>query len=160
MWLEPRERPAGAGTRAEGMGEEGQLTLGDAGRRVRVLCENGQITAAKTALGYLPRNEAPDERMLAEAARQPKRLLSRLPRNLEQRATREVVVLAVVRFARSDAEGAAAALDGPLAARLPEADLTYLWGRVGYEAAREHYDKALAWYARAGDLRLTDEQLT
>src|SRR5207247_454715 len=75
------------------------------------------------------------------------------------RASREGVVLAVVGFARSDAEGAAAALDGPLAARLPEADLTYLWGRVGYEAAREHYDKALAWYARAGDLRLTDEQL-
>src|SRR5438105_4117628 len=25
--------------------------------------------------------------------------------------------------------------------------------------AREHYDKALAWYARAGDLRLSDEQL-
>src|SRR5207247_1800091 len=71
----------------------------------------------------------------------------------------EVVVLAIVRFARSDAEGAAAALDGPLAARLPEADLKYLWGRVGHEAAREHYDKALAWYARAGDLRLTDEQL-
>src|SRR6266705_3363103 len=159
MWLEPRELPEGCSKLADAMMEEGQLTLGDVWRRVRVLFENGQITAAKTALGYLPRNEAPDERMLAEAARQPKRLLTRLPRNLEHRATREVVVLAVVRFARSDAEGAAAALDGPLAARLPEADLTYLWGRVGYEAAREHYDKALAWYARAGDLRLTDEQL-
>ena len=159
MWLEPRELPEGCSKLADAMMEEGQLTLGDVWRRVRVLFENGQITAAKTALGYLPRNEAPDERMLAEAARQPKHLLSRLPKNLEQRATREVVVLAVVRFARSDAEGAAAALDGPLAARLPEADLRYLWGRVGHEAAREHYDKALAWYARAGDLRLTDEQL-
>src|SRR2546427_2061595 len=97
--------------------------------------------------------------MLAEAARQPKRLLSRLPKNLEHRATREVVGRAVVRFGRSGGEGAAAALDGPLAARLPEADLKSLWGRVGHEAAREHYDKALAWYAGAGDLRLTDEQL-
>src|SRR5258708_6330770 len=98
-------------------------------------------------------------RGVAEAARQPKRLLSRLPKNLDHRATREVVVLAVVRFARADEDGAAAALDGPLGSRLPEADLKYLWGRVGHEAAREHYDKALAWYARAGDLRLTDEQL-
>src|SRR5439155_806171 len=137
MWLEPRELPEGCSKLADAMIEEGQLTLGDVWRRVRVLFEYGQITAAKTALGYLPRNEAPDERMLAEAARQPKRLLSRLPRNLEHRATREVVVLAVVRFARSDAEGAAAALDGPLAARLPEPDLKYLWGRVGHEAARE-----------------------
>src|SRR5256885_12750256 len=136
MWLEPRELPEGGARLADEMMEEGQLTLGDVGGGGRVLLENGQITAAKTALGYLPRNEAPDERMLAEAARQPKRLLSRLPRNLEQRATREVVVLAVVRFARSDAEGAAAALDGPLAARLPEADLKNLWGRVRSEERR------------------------
>jgi soluble lytic murein transglycosylase len=159
MWLEPRELPDGCAKVADAMVEEGQLTVGDVWRRVRVLFENGQITAAKTALGYLPKEEAPDERMLAEAARQPKRLLSRLPKNLERRATREVVVLAVVRVARVDEDAAAAALDGPLASRLPEDDLKYLWGRVGHEGAREHYDKALAWYARAGDLRLTDEQL-
>src|SRR5438309_263156 len=78
MWLEPRELPEGCSKLADAMMEEGQLTLGDVWRRVRVLFENGQITAAKTALGYLPRNEAPDERMLAEAARQPKSLLARL----------------------------------------------------------------------------------
>ena len=159
MWLEPRELPEGCSKLADAMMEAGQLTVSDIWRRVRVLFEVGQITAAKTALGYLPKNEAPDERMLAEAARQPKRLLSRLPQNLEHRTTREVVVLAVVRLARDNEDGAAAALDGPLAARLPEADLEYLWSRVGYEGAREHYDKALAWYARAGDLRLSDEQL-
>src|SRR2546425_1236673 len=127
MWLEPRELPEGCSRLADAMMEAGQLTLSDVWRRGRVLFEDGQITAAETAPGYLPQNEAPDERMLAEAARQPQRLPSRLPRNLEHRATREVVVLAIVRFARSDAEGAAAALDGPLlAARLPEADLKYL----------------------------------
>jgi len=111
MWLEPRELPEGCSKLADAMMEEGQLTLSDVWRRVRVLFEYGQITAAKTALGYLAKNEAPDERMLAEAARQPKRLLSRLPKNLEHRATREVVVLAVVRFARADEDGAAAVSD-------------------------------------------------
>src|SRR5947207_3441982 len=112
MWLEPRELPEGCSKLADAMMEQGQLTFSDVWRRVRVLFEYGQITAAKTALGYLPRNEAPDERMLAEAARQPKHLLSRLPKNLEHRATREVVVLAVVRFARSDADGRALAAQG------------------------------------------------
>src|ERR1700694_3180278 len=159
MWLQPRELPEGCTKVADAMMEEGLLTVSDVWRRVRVLFENGQITAAKTALGYLSKDEAPDERMLVEAARQPTRLLSRLPKNLERRATREVVVLAVVRYAHDDDDSAAAALEGPLASHLPEADLKYLWGGVGYEAARQHHDKALAWYARAGDLRLTDEQL-
>src|SRR2546426_10338437 len=102
MWLEPRELPEGCSKLADAMMEEGQLTVSDVWRRVRVLFEYGQITAAKTALGYLPRNEAPDERMLADAARQPKRLLSRLPKDLEPRATRAVGALAVLRVARSD----------------------------------------------------------
>src|SRR5258708_16168619 len=43
--------------------------------RVRILFEAGQITAAKTTLGYLKKDESPDERALAEAARRPKRFL-------------------------------------------------------------------------------------
>jgi soluble lytic murein transglycosylase len=133
--------------------------VADVWQRVRVLFENGQITAAKEALGYLPKAEAPDERLLAEAARHPKRLLERLPKNMERRATREVVVLAAVRQARNDPEEAADALDGALARRLSEPDLRYLWGRVAYEGARQHHDQALRWYARAGEARLDDEQL-
>jgi soluble lytic murein transglycosylase len=124
-----------------------------------VLFENGQITAAKEALGYLAKQETPDERALAEAARHPKRLLERLPKNMERRASREVVVLALIRHARNDPEAAAAALEGSLAARLPDDDVRYLWGRVGYEAARLHHDSALKWYARAGETHLDDEEL-
>jgi soluble lytic murein transglycosylase len=42
---------------------------------------------------------------------------------------------------------------------LPEEDLRYLWGRVGFEAARVHHESALKWYARAGDLTMDDDQL-
>src|SRR2546427_1207418 len=45
MWLEPRELPEGCSKLADAMMEEGQLTLGDVWRRVRVLFEYGQITA-------------------------------------------------------------------------------------------------------------------
>jgi soluble lytic murein transglycosylase len=159
MWLEPRELPAGCAKLADTMWKRGRLSITDIWRRVRVLFENGQITAAKNALAYLPKSEAPDERALAEAARTPKRLIARLPKTLEHRATREVAILAGVRYARSDPAAMAAALEGAFGERLPEKELKYLWGRTAYEGAMLHHERALRWYARAADTRLDDEQL-
>jgi peptidoglycan lytic transglycosylase len=159
MWLEPAELPEGCQRLSATLSLRGRLSVTDIWRRVRVLFEHGQITAAKTTLGLLPKNEAPDERMLAEAARQPKRLIERLPEILASRAEREVAVLAVLRHARNDVVAAAAALEGPLARRLSQKELEYLWGLVGYEAAREHHERALDWYARAGNAPLEDRHL-
>jgi len=159
MWLEPTELPDGCQRLSTILSARGRLTVTDVWRRVRVLFEQGQITAAKTALALLPKNEAPDERMLAEAARQPRRFIERLPKVLETRAAHEVAVLGAIRYARTDASAVAAALAGPLAERLSEAELKFLWGVVGYEGAREHNDQALKWFARAGDARLDDRHL-
>ena len=159
MWLEPTELPDGCQRLSVTLSARGKLSVTDVWRRVRVLFEHGQITAAKTTLGLLPKKEAPDERMLAEAARQPKRMLERLPQVLETRAAREVAVLAAVRYARADAAGAARALDGALGERFSQSELRYLWGLVGYEAAREHNERALEWYARADATQLEDRHL-
>src|SRR5260221_5356199 len=159
MWLEPRELPEGCAKLADLMWKRGCISITDIWKRVRVLFENGNITAAKTALGYLPKSEAPDERSLVEAARTPKRLIARLPKTLEQRAAREVAILAGLRYAREKPEAAAAALEGAFGERLPEKDLKYLWGRVAYEGALRHSERALRWYARAGDTRLDEDQL-
>jgi peptidoglycan lytic transglycosylase len=159
MWLEPRDLPPGCDKVADVLWERNRIQVTDVWARVRELFENGQITAAKEALGYLPKAEAPDERLLAEAARQPKRLLAKLPKNMEKRSTREVVVLAAIRHARNDPEATAELLEGLLAKQLTEDDLRYLWGRVGFEGARIHHESALRWYARAGDLAMDDDQL-
>jgi peptidoglycan lytic transglycosylase len=159
MWLDARELLDGCGKLAERMLDEERVTVTDVWRRVRLLFERGQITAAKTALGYLEKADSPDERLLAEAARQPKRVLDRLPRNLEHRPTREVVILALLRYARVEPELAAKALENRLAGRLPESDVHYLWATIGYEGAREHHPEALKWYARAAHQPLDDDQL-
>ena len=159
IWRHPEELPPGCERLAERLDRRGRLSTTDIWDRVRILFQNGQITAAKTALGYLPRAEAPDERMLAEAARVPKRLLDRLPKDLQRRATREVVVLAAIRQARKDPESVAKALEGKLGERLPEREVKYIWSRVAHEGAREHHEHAMRWYARAGDTRLDDAQL-
>ena len=159
MWLEPRELPDGCVRLADTMVTRARLSTTDIWKRVRVLFEAGQITAAKTTLGWLKNDDAPDERALAEAARRPKRYLQSLPASLERRPTREVAVLAGVRYAREDPEAAAEALLGRLGDRLPEREVKYLWGRVALEGARQHHPEALAWYGRAGDTALDDEQL-
>jgi soluble lytic murein transglycosylase len=159
VWAEPRELPDGCAKLADTMVTRGRISTTDIWKRVRVLFEAGQITAAKTTLGYLRRDEAPDERALAEAARRPKRYLQSLPASLERRAVREVAVLAGVRYAREDPEAAAEALAGALGARLPDRETKYLWGRVALEGARQHHPDALDWYGRAADAALDDEQL-
>ena len=159
MWLEPTELPEGCGKLAARMHSLGHVSSSDIWRRVRVLFEHGQITAAKTALGMLPKPEAPNEAALAEAARQPKRLLERLPPTLELRAVREVAVLAALRLARTEPRAVAQALEGRLGARLPDKELKFLWGHVAYEAARDHLPEALDWFERSGDTTLDDRKL-
>ena len=159
FWLAPAELPEGCARLTEHLLDDEQITVTDVWRRVRVLFARGQITAAKTALGYLAKEDSPDERMLADAARQPKRVLTRLPKNLDQRPVREVVILAAIRYARTDAEATAAILEQRLAAQLPESEVNYLWGRIGYEGAREHHPDALKWYARASSKSLNEDQL-
>src|SRR5256714_6013180 len=111
MWLEPHELPDGCARLTERMLDEERVSVSDVWRRARLLFEPRQITPPQTALRHLATAHAPGERQLAEAARLPKRVLERLPRNFEQRPTREVVVLALLRYARVDAEAAARILD-------------------------------------------------
>jgi soluble lytic murein transglycosylase len=158
MWLYPAELPEGCEKLATLLWEKNRIQVSDVWMRVRKLFEEGQITAAKVTLGYLPKAEAPDERLLAEAARQPKRLLARLPKGMDKRATKEVVVLAAIRHTRNDAEAVAEML-GQTLAELPEEDLRYLWGRVALEGARSHHELALRWYGRADEASLDDQQL-
>ena len=159
MWDTPGELPEGCEALADKLEARGAIRASDIWRRARMLFERGQITAAKSALGYLPAGQAPDEVLLAQAATHPQRVLARLPRHFGRRATREVAVLAAVRLARQDPRQAAKALAGPVGRRLDAKDRRYLWGRIALEGALEHDDEALEWYAKLGHARLGYEQV-
>jgi soluble lytic murein transglycosylase len=159
MWLEPRVLPEACAVLAEAMIAEGRLGTEEIWERVRMLLDQGQLGAARRALGYLPAAEQPDERLLKQAASAPQRVLAHPPAPLEQRAVREVVRFAFVRLARTDPRPAAEVLRGPLGLRLSMAERKALWGWIAYEAARRHLVEAVAWYRLAGDAELNDEQL-
>jgi soluble lytic murein transglycosylase len=158
-WLEPRELPEGCHLLVNKMIEAGRIDADDVWRRVRVLFENNQVAAARRALVHMPAGEKYDERLLNQAASAPKRLLVSPPQSLAPRATREMVLFAVVRLARTEPETAAELLRGKLAARLPAEDVSYVWGRVAYEGARRLIPEAHRWYALADTATLNDEQL-
>ncbi|MCC6213048.1 MAG: lytic transglycosylase domain-containing protein [Burkholderiales bacterium] len=159
IWLEPRELPEGCHALANRLSENGAYSVEDVWRRVRLLVAHGQASAARRALAHLPAAEKHDEALFSQAMTGPTRLLAHPPRQLEKRATREMVVLALLRLARSDPEAAVEMLQGKLGMRLPEADQKYLWGRAAYEGARRLNPEASAWFALADVAALDDEQL-
>ncbi len=159
MWLEPRALPAGCATLADRMVEAQQISVDEVWARVRVLFESGALGAARSTLGYLPASEKHDEALLNLAATAPKKLLASPPKSLARRATREMVLFAMVRLGRSEPEAAVEVLQGKLGERLPDADAKYLWGRLAFEGARRLNPEAHGWYAFADVATLSDEQL-
>ena len=159
VWSEPREIPDACHTLADRLIDAGRFSVEDVWKRVRLLVENGQVSAARRAMVHLPADERPDDGLFNQAATAPKRLLVSPPRSLERRATREMVVLAITRLARADPEAAADVAKGKAFDRLPAEDQKYAWGRIAYEAARRLMPEAREWYALADAAALTDEQL-
>jgi peptidoglycan lytic transglycosylase len=158
IWQEPRELPEACHALANKMAEAQRFSIDDVWRRVRLLFEASQLGAVRRALAHLA-GEKYDEWMLNQAATSPKKLLASPPKGLERRATREMVVFAVVRLSRDEPGAAAELLRGSLAERLPAEEVKYLWGRVGYDGARRLMPEANQWYRLAGDAAMNDEQL-
>ena len=159
MWLEPRELPEGCNTLVGKMVEAQKISVDDVWSRVRVLFENGSLSAARRALAYLTAADRHDEWLLNQAATAPKKVLASPPRSFERRSTRELVMFAVLRLARTEPDAAADVLRGKLAEQFPAQDLKYLWGRVAFEGARRLIPEAHQWYRLADDAALNDEQL-
>lgn len=159
VWLEPRELSEGCQAL---VAELVKLPAADEDlvwQRARLLLYYGFVTAARRTLEYLPVASRPDEQLLARAVRAPRELLARAAGELDSRPMREVVVLAMLRLARSDLAAAASAMDQGAAARLPRGEREYLWARLATLAAFAHSDEALRWYARGGSAPLDDTQL-
>jgi len=141
------------------MVKHGKFGTREVWQRARLLLGIGQIAAARNVLAYLPVTEAVDDALLNQAATAPQKLLARLPEDLGHRPTREMVMFAVVRLARTEVRNAVELMKNALTEKLPAADRRHVWGYLAYEAARRHYAEANEWYALAGEVPLTDEQL-
>jgi len=136
----------------------GSLSAEDVWRRIRLALNANNVTLAKQlnehvlALGKL------NEKALDTAYTTPQRYLERNGQQLGSRASRELVIFALIRLARSDAAAAADHLKG-IAPNLPAKDAAYSWGQIAYYGALSHNPNVLSWYDKASQTTLSDNQI-
>jgi soluble lytic murein transglycosylase len=159
FWSQPRELPQGCVAVAEGEIAAGRLTNRHVWERVRLLLDARQMRAAARTMEWLPDAERPDAKVVDQIHANPQRWLdARQAPDLSKRVNRELTLFALVRLAQRDPDQAAAAWL-KVQPKFGKDDQAYMWGQLGYNAARSHHPSALEWYARADAVALTDEQL-
>jgi soluble lytic murein transglycosylase len=159
FWRAPRDIPDACMLLIETQIAERKITTSDVWDRVRGLLADGDLNAAKRTINYLPAAETPRERTIESIARNPERYIEGTRFDPDKRMNRELMIFAVTRVARKDAELAASYFTRRLQDRFPKADQEHIWGQIATQAARQQLPAATLWFGRAGDARLTDDQL-
>jgi soluble lytic murein transglycosylase len=129
----------------------------DIWQRVRVLFENGQLNDARRSAVLITNLPSSFESASAAAHLDPPRFLAKHIIKSDDRASVELALLALSRYARTKPEDAASWLDKN-ATKFAIADAQYGWAQIGYYGSMQQERDALKWYQRAGSFDLTDIQ--
>jgi soluble lytic murein transglycosylase len=159
FWAAPRDIPDACMLLIETQIADRKITTSDVWDRVRVLLADGQLGAAKRTINYLPAADTPRERTIESIARRPDSYITKTRFDPRSRMNRELMIFALTRAARKDAERAAGYFVRGLQERFPADEQGYVWGQIATHAARQHLPVATLWFTRTGDARLTDDQL-
>ena len=106
LWLSGREQPPSCSPLFEAMLTGGQITTPDVWARMRLALESGQVGLAKKLAAYLPPADSPDPTALDAAAENPRRFLDKRTPGGTNRSTREVIIFALYRLAKSSPQQA------------------------------------------------------
>ncbi len=161
LWYAQRDADDGCLLAASRLYGAKKLSSADIWRKARLSVEANRATAARVAVEIVAPDAAPG---LAELQANPAKYLSKHA-NSHNRVSKELVVLALIRMASSDADAAAGMLDNFWSPHLTPEQLSWAWNAIGKSAAqrlsneapayfakakgREQYDDHLAWRARA-----------
>jgi soluble lytic murein transglycosylase len=157
LWLTQLEPGEPCRALLEALIRDNRIGVDDIWLRVRRQFEANKTTPAKVTLGALPASQAPDPKALDQLLASPMGYLARQPAAWDTtRSGRELATLAIQRIATNDPRAAAMELD-KLQTRLQEPERRWAWSQVAQQGARRHYGEALGWYARAGQIPLSDD---
>ncbi|MBI2769494.1 MAG: lytic transglycosylase domain-containing protein [Burkholderiales bacterium] len=159
LWFAQRDADDGCTLAARGLIGEGagrRLSPNDAWRRARLAVEANRPRAAAGAIELV----APDSvGLLAELNASPAKFLtSRVTAMTKVR--KEMISLALIKLAATDAEGAASQLENKWGPQLSPEERNWVWGVIGKQAAGRLGNDALESYAKVTrDADLSDEML-
>jgi len=158
LWFSGLGQPESCATLFNMALANGVISEQDVWRRIRLALEVNNIALATQLSVHLPAERKIQSKILESAAAHPERYLSKLKLEKSTEAERLIVLFALQRLAK----------------QLPQLAYTrwlkieeyfenderyYFYGWLGYEAARNQDERALAWFKAAKDAPLNDAQL-
>ena len=159
-WYAQRDADDGCTNAAARLVGSKNLTPLDVWQKARLALEANRPRAARDAVAIV----APEALgLLTELTDSPIKFLT--GKHLALRTVRkELITLALVKLAMSDAEGAAAQLDGKWAVQLTAEERNWVWGLIGKQTASrmgtQPVGDALQYFAKVSkDTDLTDDML-
>lgn len=159
-WLGQREADDGCTLAASRLIADGQgprrMTVNDAWRKARLALEANRPRAVAAAVEMAAPDAVP---LLAELNAGPARfLVSRV--TVASKMRKEMITLALIKLAASDAENAASQLESKWGPQLSPEERNWAWGVIGKQAAQRLGSDALSHYAKVSrDADLTDDML-
>ena len=155
-WLAQREADHGCAQAATALISAGQMGHQVAWQRARQGMERGKRRLALQAVEALNDDWAATAAQIYDA---PQRYLDDKFTAVRPR-TKELVTLALIRLAATNADAAAEHADKlRWRTQLTEEELSSVWGAIGRRAALRLSDEALGHFQRASNRHLTDDQL-
>lgn len=155
QWYAAKDAGDGCLLAAQSHFSAGQLTEADIWRKARLTTEARQLDSTRQVVAIV----APDANaQLTEALKKPEQFLLKLSPS-SQHLTQELAVLALIRWADSNPDGAAQALDERWSQKLSSAQRGWVWGAIGKQAAQKLSDNALGYFQKASPTTMTDDQL-
>jgi soluble lytic murein transglycosylase len=161
VWLTPRELPEGCVTLSEALLADSRILDRHVWERIRVLVDAGLPNAARRIADYLPDSQALDQRQFDAAYGQPEKFLKRgaVETSGRTRAQRELVLIALGRWAKNDPAEAAAFWAKYGKKPFNETEHQWGWAQIGYQASRKLMSEADEWFNEASEIQLSDEYL-
>jgi soluble lytic murein transglycosylase len=154
-WLAQRDADDGCLLAADNMLREKKFTASDIWRKARQSVEANRRSAARNAVSLLDAEQAAQ---VDEAFSSPSKFLAKRV-VAAGRAAKELVVLALIRQASSDPEGAAAMLENHWSVHLSPEQRSWAWAVIGKEAALDLLGSASEHFGKADNKYLSDDLL-
>jgi soluble lytic murein transglycosylase len=159
-WLSQREADDGCTAAAERLVGTKQLSTADVWQKARLATEAGKTRAARDAVTLV----APESLdVLAELQNSPAKFLGAKQIAISK-IRKEIITLALVKLASSDAEGAAVMLETKWGPQLTTEERNWVWGVIGKQLATRlgtvPASQALEYFSKVTrDTDLNDEML-
>ncbi|MDP1634925.1 MAG: transglycosylase SLT domain-containing protein, partial [Gallionellaceae bacterium] len=130
----------------------------DVWQRMRLALENNNTTLAKGLIRLLPKSQQFPAAELSMASSNPRSYLDTTQFKNAGTGRRTAALYALLRLARQSPEMAYARWE-KIGTYFPEEEQRYFFGWLGYSGAQNHDERALAWFAAAGDTMINPKQL-